>query len=297
MNNINDDKLNFFQRNAKILVIFGVACGATSGVLGKLITASSMAIGFYRLLFALPFFAVPVLLHHREELKSLEKKDYALCGISGFFLFLHFFCWFNAVQTTTIASAVVLQSLHPLVVLLVTLLIFKQPVKMKAAFGIIIALVGGVFIAGFNYTMTGNSVLGDVFAILTGIFYGLYFCVGNVARKRITSSVYIFLVFFCCSLSFTVGMIVTSTPFGGYPPIDFVWLILMTLICQIGSHALFNWSLGYVSSLYISTTAILDIVISTVFAIIVISEFPTLWQCIGAVIVITGLVIYNFNEK
>ena len=56
------EKKGFIDRYAKILVIVAVLCGATSGNFGVLISAPPTVIGFWRLLIAVPFFAVPVLL-------------------------------------------------------------------------------------------------------------------------------------------------------------------------------------------------------------------------------------------
>lgn len=296
LNTAPSGKGNIFERNAKFVAVFAVAMGATSGILGKAITASSMAIGFYRLTFALPFFAIPVLLHHREDLKALGLKELAGCALGGFFLFAHFFSWFNAVKMTQIATAVVLQSLHPLVVLIVTLLFFKNHVKGKAILGICIALIGAAIMAGLDLS-AGGALSGDVFAILTGVFYGLYFCVGNVMRKKIPAGTYVFLVFGFCWIFFTIGMFATGTPFGGYPATDYLWLVVMTLMCQIGAHAVFNWVLGYVTPLFLSTWGNAEVVISTLLALIFFQEIPTLLQCAGAIVTICGLLIYNYNEN
>jgi len=289
--------LNIFERHPHIIAVIALFVGSCSGVLGKLITANSMAIGFYRLTFSLPFFAVPLFFKHREMLKNLTKKDILSTALVGFFLFVHFFAWFKAVQTTTIASAIVFQALNPITVLLITVLIFRQPVKGKAVLGIFIALIGGAIIAGFDYKMAGDTFSGNLFALLAGTMYAFYFCIGNVLRKRIPATAYVFLVFFFCWIFFILGMIGTGTPFVGYPSMDYVWLLLMALFCQIGSHAVNNWCLGYVSPLFLSTLGTGEIAISTLLAMIVVAEIPTLWQCIGAVIVIVGLICYNLNSQ
>ena len=118
-------------KHAKIATILAVVFGATSGILGTLTQAPSMAIGFWRLTMALPFFAVPILIkkEDRELLKSIEKKDIIWCFIAGAFLFGHFYSWFNAVKSTNVASAAVLASLHPLVVLLVTVFVYKRKIS------------------------------------------------------------------------------------------------------------------------------------------------------------------------
>jgi drug/metabolite transporter (DMT)-like permease len=290
------EKSNIFTRNARLIALFAIAMGSTSGILGKAITASSIAIVFYRLTFALPFFAIPVLLKRREELKALTLRDLAGCGVGGLFLFGHFFSWFNAVKMTNIATAIVLQSLHPFAVLLVTVLLFKRKVKGKAILGICVALVGCAIMAGLDLS-AGGKFSGDIFAILAGTFYGLYLCVGTVKRKTISSPVYIFLVFGICWICCWIGMFATGTPFVGYPATDYLWLIAMTLLCQIGAHALFNWVLGYVTPLFLSAWGNAEVVMAMILALIFLGEIPTMMQCIGAVVTIAGLLIYNFNEN
>ncbi len=288
-----EKKLSFFERNAKMIAVIAVFLGSTSGVLGKLVTGNSIMIGFYRLSMALPFFAIPVFLRHRDELKVLSKRAWLGCAGTGVFLFAHFFFWFKAVQLTTVASAIVIQSLHPIVVLLVTVFVWKKKVSLKAVAGIILALVGGAIVAGFDYTLAGDSFSGDICAALAGVFLGLYFCMGNVFRKDVPASVYVFIVFLFCWISFLVAMLATGTPFSGYPGSDFLWLALMALMCQIGSHAVFNWTLGYVSSLYLSAVEMLEIIFASLLALAVFLEIPTLSQCIGGLIVIGGLMYYN----
>ena len=76
-----------------------------------------------------------------------------------------------------------------------------------------------------------------------------------------------------------------------------IWLLVMTFACQIGAHAVFNWVLGYVTPLFLSTWGNAEIVISTLLALVVFGEIPTLLQVVGGAITIVGLLIYNFNEN
>ena len=138
------EKKGFIARYVKIIVVLAVVAGSSSGIFGSVIEAPSLAIGFWRLTIGVPFFAVPVLLKQRDELKQIAVKDYIWTFIAGAFLFGHFFSWFNAVKMTNVASAVVLAALHPLVVLAITIFIFKRKVGRRPIMGIILALLGGV---------------------------------------------------------------------------------------------------------------------------------------------------------
>ena len=222
------------ERYVKFVVLLAVISGSTSGILGRLITADSMAIGFYRLTMALPFFLVPVLLHRREALKAVPKKGLIWSAISGMFLFWHFLCWFIAVKNTSIASAIILADLHPLVVMGITVVVLKKKIPPLAAVGVFVALLGAGIVMGFDISFSGTQVYGDVMAIFTAIAMAVYFCIGGVLRKDIPGDIYITLVFSACWLCFTVGMVATGTPFFGYPLSDYLWLVLMTALCQIG---------------------------------------------------------------
>ena len=184
----------FIGKYVKIIVIFAVIAGSSSGIFGKAIEAPSMAIGFWRLTLGLPFFALPVLLGKRRELKELSLREMSGALLAGVFLFAHFFSWFNAVKMTNIASAVVLAALHPLVVLAITVFIFKKHVGARPIMGIVLALLGGTLVAGFDKSqLSAGSFNGDVLAFLAAVFMGVYFAIGNEVRKTVEGPVYVFL--------------------------------------------------------------------------------------------------------
>lgn len=289
-------KESIWIRNVKIIVVLAVVAGSTSGIFGSVIEAPSMAIGFWRLAIGLPFFAVPVLLKQRDEFKKISKKDYIWTFLAGLFLFGHFFTWFNAVKLTNIASAVVLAALHPLVVLLITIFIFKKKVGRRPIMAIVLALLGGILIAGLDYNqLTAGHFLGDVLAFLAALFMGIYFAIGNNVRQRVSAGVYVFLVFASCLICFTIGIIVTDTPLLGYSSADYLYIIAMTLVCQIGAHAVFNWCMGYVDSLYVSTWESGESVFAILMGIVFLGQRPESWELIGAMIVVIGLLYYNYT--
>jgi len=285
------------ERYVKYVVLLAVISGSTSGILGRLITADSMAIGFYRLSMALPFFLIPVLLRKREALKAVPKRDLLWSAVSGMFLFWHFLCWFIAVKNTSIASAIILADLHPLIVMGITVLVLKKKIPVRAAVGVFVALAGAALVMGFDFSFAGHQIYGDVMAIFTAIAMGIYFCIGGVLRKDIPGDIYITLVFSACWLCFAIGMVATGTPFFGYPLSDYLWLIVMTALCQIGAHAVLNWSMRFVPALYVSAWGTAEIVSAPLLALWIFGEVPGPAKIIGGAIVIAGLLYYNYHEN
>lgn len=289
------EKKSFLERYVKIIVVLAVMAGSSSGIFGSVIEAPSMAIGFWRLTLGLPFFAVPVLLKNRDSLKQISKKDYIWTFAAGAFLFGHFFTWFNAVKMTNIASAVVLAALHPLVVLVITVFVLKRKVGRRPVMGIVLALLGGVLIAGLDYRqLTEGNFSGDILAFLAGAFMGIYFAIGNEVRKNVPGSTYVFLVFLSCWICFSIGMIVSGTPALGYSASDYLYIIGLTLVCQIGAHAVFNLCFGYVDSLYVSAWESGESVFAILMGILFLGQIPTSWEIIGCAVVVIGLLYYNY---
>ena len=265
--------LKFIEKHAKVIVVLAVMAGSTSGIFGSVITAPSMFIGFARLIISLPIFGLPVLLNRRDELKRLKKGDVMWSALAGFFLFAHFFTWFNAVKLTNVASAAVLASLHPLVVLAVTVFIFRKKVSLKSVAAIIAALGGGCVIAGLDYaSLTSGALAGDIYAFCAGIFMGLYFAIGNHVRKNVPGDIYVFILFASCALCFTIGMVATGTPVSGYPVTDYIYIAALTIVCQVCAHAVFNMCIGHVDSLYVSAWESGESVFAIILGIIFLME-------------------------
>lgn len=288
--------MNIFIKNAKKIVVMAAIAASFSAIFVRLIDAGPIAIGFYRLTFAVPFFAVTVFMKHRSELKSLKIKQIIGSMLGGLFLAGHYFTWFTAVGHTTIASAVVLCNISPIIILIITVLIFREKATPKAVIGVVIALIGAAIITGGDYSFAGKAIFGDIMAFFGALFYSLYFLVGRKMRKEVNAPVYVFIVFTTCWAAFLIGMLGTGTSFSGYSAGDYLYLFAFAMVCSIGAHAVFNWCLGHVSPLYISTIETGESISAAVLAALIFGEIPTFWQWIGGGITLCGLLYFNYHD-
>jgi drug/metabolite transporter (DMT)-like permease len=291
-------QIEFIAKHVKTVVILGAVAASFSAIFTRLVTeAPPLVIGFYRLLFALPFFVIPTLLWHRRELKALSIKLLWPSVLSGFFLAMHFYTWFIGVDNTSIASAVVLCSTHPIFILLIGVILFRERPHPKVVVGILIALTGGAIITGGDYNFSQDAIFGDLMSLTAAFFLAVYFFFGKTLRKHMGAMVYVTIVFTSCWLTFLVLVLSTKTPIIGYPAADYISIFAMSMVCQIGAHAVFNWCLGHVSPLFISTMETGESLIATVMAMILFAEYPASWQIIGGGITLAGLLYYNYNDS
>ncbi len=296
-------KNNFLDKYAKILVIIAVLFGGLSGTFGAIISAPSSAIGFWRLTMSLPFFALPVLLsgERRKKASIIVKRDRKTLTIllaTGFFLFMHFYLWYRAVKLTNVSGASVLSSFHPLVVLFATVFIYKKKVDRRAIICILTALAAGAYMMSSDISdiVTGR-MLGNVFALGSGISMGLYFALGGKVRAKVDGAVYVLIVFASCWLCFFLSNMALRVDFFGYPATDYFYIACLALFCQIGAHAMWNLCMGHVSPLYVSTVETADPVAATLLAILIIGQYPTMTEIVCCAIVVTALFLYNRFEN
>lgn len=289
--------MQYLEKNAKYVTVIAVILSSTSAIFTKLITAGPFIIGFYRLSFAIPLFVVPALIKNRHLLKDLNRKELLLSIFGGFLLFCHFSTFFASVHYTKVASAVFITTLHPIVILFFTLFIFRQKVSIKAVLGIIVALVGGSIIAGTDYSFSSSNLIGDALAFSSAILVGSYFILGNKIRRNVSSSVYNSIVFSFCWVCFLVSVLVSDAPLTGYPVTDYVYICLLSIFCQIIGHGVFSWCLGYVKPLFLSAWCCTQGIYTTIMAIIIFNEIPSLMQNIGGLLSVLGILYYNLNEN
>ena len=89
----------------------------------------------------------------------------------------------------------------------------------------------------------------------------------------------------------------TGTRLFGYEPMDYIYIAIMAVMCQIGAHAVFNLCIGHVSSLYVSTWEAGEPVFATLMAIVFLGQVPKAYEIIGCVIVVCSLLYYNRQES
>ena len=113
------------------ILLLGVLCGSLSAVFVRWSTAPSLVLALYRMAFSVVLVA-PAAWRRRKELAALSGRTQLLCLASGGALGLHFATFFQAVKTTSIASAAVLVDMEVLFVALATVAVFRKKLPLAA---------------------------------------------------------------------------------------------------------------------------------------------------------------------
>lgn len=296
--------LYFFERsleliyriNPKVYVFIAVVAVSFSFVFIRMSSAEPIIIAFYRVFLTLPVL-IPLMLKKKyNEFKSINIKSNFIFMLTGLMLALHFTCWNASLNITSVASAVILITMHPLFIVILSAIFLKEKFYYKAIIGVILALIGCIIISSGDFSINKNVFIGDVIAILGAAFFALYFLIGKIKRDSFSGLTYITMIYIWCSFFLFIASVISGKPIIGYSALDYYSFFSLAFVCTLIGHGLLNYSLKYVKTVFISTSVLGEAIISIILAFIIFNEIPSVWHYSGSSLTLYGIYLYNKNE-
>lgn len=280
----------------KLIVIIGVIFVSFSSALIKASSAPALIIATYRLAITVVLMSPSTLLKSKNELKSVDIKSLCLCILSGIFLAFHFATWITSIKYTSIASAAVLVNTHPIFIVVLTYIIFKDKINGKSFISIVMTLLGGIIISSGDRSLGSNVFLGDILAAAGAAFIAFYMVIGRIMRQRLSAVSYTFIVYVSCTITLLLLDIITKTSFGPYSLKEWAIFLGLSVFCTILGHSIFSWSLEFVKPTFVSVAVLGEPVFATIWAAIFFLEYPNTWNIMGSIIIIAGIYLFSKSE-
>lgn len=278
---------------ARPIVVVAVAFTSVSAILIRLSQAPPLTIAAYRMLFAFLMiapFALP-------RMRRLTGRDLLLAAASGGFLALHFATWITAVTLTSVASATVLVSMHPVIVLLGSVLFLREKPLPGVTALVLLALIGTTILSWEDLRSGVGDLGGNLLALAGAAAVSGYMLLGSSLRKRVGALQYNALVYGVAALILLPLATLWGSSLGPFELREYLIFGGLAFFCTILGHALFNWALKYVRATFVSTSILMEPVFATVMAVFILGEIPSLLTLIGGVVVIVALYGISRGER
>lgn len=252
--------------------------------------AFSLFIAFARLAIA-SIFLLPT--YPRLASSSLKGMYWAMGA--GICLALHFATWISSLGFTSVTASVAIVTTNPLWVALLSWWFRSEVLSRRQWWGIIVALVGSVIVAGGGNSVNvvgENPLLGAILALMGSWFASGYLLLGTEAQKQgLSTGNYIIIAYLTGALFLAPFPFLFGVSYGGYSGNVYFYLILMAVISQVIGHTSFNWSLRYLSPTMVAIIILLEPVVSSFLAFLLFAEIPTVTVGGGALIILMGVMI------
>src|SRR3990172_4778455 len=191
----------------------GVSAVAWAAILVRESDAPALIIAAYRLTLASIPMGALALVQHRRAPEPISAGTVAPLVLSAAVLAAHFGFWIASLQRTSVVTAVVLMATQPLIVGIASPLLLGEAVDRRVWLAPGVALAGTAAMASEDAGEALGTVVGDLYAVLGGIFAAGYLMVGRYARPGTSWLRYVGTVYTLAALFLIVSALVSGDSF------------------------------------------------------------------------------------
>ena len=276
------------------LLIVGLITFGLAPILVRFATdVEPMALAALRTGFAV-LCLLPFWIPKRTSLSVLKENgvSHILLALAGISLGLHFSFWIASLHYTSVASASVLVTMHPVMLIVAERLIFSKKFKLIVWVGVIISFSGSVLLGVADDTSLEafpNALLGNTFAFTAAVIFVVYFMLGRKIRQYTEWIDYVFYVYLYATITCTVLVVFWV---GGIPAMSGAALLVGFALAAgptILGHGSMNYAVKYVSPTLLSTLVLSEAIFAAIAAYFIFSEVPTLFSLSAMVVIMIGV--------
>jgi drug/metabolite transporter (DMT)-like permease len=224
----------------------------------------------------------------RNRALPRSRRDWLLVLASGVFLAAHFLTWTFSLRYTSVASSVLLVTLHPVLVAWLGRRLLGEPVSRRLAAGIALGIAGTAITSVGDWRSGATALFGDLLALAGAASFTGYLLIGRSVRARTGTAGYsapVYAVVAVCAL------LCIPVAGGNVLPSGRTVLACLGLagVCTILGHTVFNWTLRHLRTALVSVSLLGEPVITSLLAIPILGERPPAQAMIGGGVILVGL--------
>lgn len=290
----------------KLAVLLVVIAGTLWGIIGYFVRAflelglSSMQIVSIRMVISAVLFSLFALIFNRKLFKIKLKDLWCFLGSGIVSVAFFSFCYFKAIEYSSLSVASILLYTAPIFVMLFSALLFKEKLTALKIVSVALAFMGCLFVTGV-ISNGGNITLASVlYGLGSGVCYALYSIFSRFALDRnyspLTITLYTFIFAFIASLCIidikpVINVMTNSVN-------DLIFCIAFAILSCVLPYVTYTLGLKYIAPSTASIVASIEPVVATITGAILFNEavqFP--YGYIGIALVVLSIVLINLHFK
>ena len=264
----------------------------------EIVGASSDIISLYRVFFTFLVMFTIVLFKYGLRTLRVPLKTVALCASLGIVcngIFNIFYS--NAIIYGGVGLSAMLQNLAPVTTAVLSWMLFKENMNGKKIAALIINIIGCTLaVMDDSFSLRGATVMGIVWGVLAGIFYGLTAIFGKIARDRtdvmvVTTYSFLFATLFLLGWNLIRGVNVIATGEIAF------WGFLYGLVATSFPYLLYYHALNRITETSkVPILSSIECVVAVIIGVFLFKETVGIVNIIGFILVFVALLLLN-NKK
>lgn len=296
------------KKNSELIgVIFVLIAGVLWGTTGIYVRwfsklgLSSLQITVFKMFIAATVLILWCLIFDREALK-INKKDIWVFFCSGL-ISMDFFtvCYFSTIQNADLSIAATLLYAAPIVVLLLSVILFKEKFTAKKAIACVLAFLGCFLVSGLIGSGRGIPGKALLTGILSAIGYALYSIFGEIAirkgYKSLTITTYTFMIAAVGSLILLRPAQIADAAAKTTVPMFILMLVAISINVSLLPYIFYTNGLLRIAPSKASIIASIEPVTATVVGALIFKEYPDVYGIFGIIFVLGAIVLLNIKAK
>ncbi len=281
-------------------VIIAVLSYAWSAIFIRIAAdASPLAIAFYRMLIAAVFWAPAFWWRPRNEARvKFSSRQIKFVLLAGVFLCCHFATWITSLRYTTVASAVFMILMQPVLVAIAAHFILKERLQKIHVIGLVITVIGAMIITWGDVQIKPEYLGGDLLAFIGAGLAGAYLMVGRFARPDhpehgggVPLHRYLPPVYAVATIGLYLLCLLNGVKLTGFETNTWWALLGVGLIPTVIGHSLFNWAIRYLPALPVNIALVGEPIGATLLAWWLFKETPAAGILVGGPLMILAVVL------
>ena len=239
---------------------------------------------FFTVFFSLPF----MFFFFRKKL--IWTTQPMLQFLRGLLLFFANILFFYSISIISMAKALTLAFVAPLITTALSPIILNEKVGFKRWSAVIVGFIGSLIVIRPGFI---DLNLATFAGLGTGFFYGIYLI---VTRKLHTSDNPLLTLLLNGVVGLTIGSIIVPFVWINLTLTQWLLLALMGIFACLG-HFFLILSLKYADASKLAPFGYFEIVTNVILGYYFFADFPTKWTWLGLLIIVSSGVYISFREQ
>jgi drug/metabolite transporter (DMT)-like permease len=269
----------------------GILCIAWSAIFVRWTSIPGPASAFYRLLIPaivlLPTWLLP------GQRTKLSLRSYAIIALGGLFFALDLAFYNTSILQTNAANATLLGNNTPIVVGLLSWLIFKKRPSWSFWIGLALAVTGALVILASDLSQHTRFGLGDAMALAAAACFAVYLMATEQIREHTNTLEFLRLAILFSTVFMFLFALALRVPLTIPDRQSFLALLGLGLVSQLGGYLALTYALGHLPATVTSVSLLSQGPLTAILAAILLGEPLTGPQILGGALVLVGVGIAN----